>query len=73
MLLIITGRGLHSKDNFGRLYHGVGEYLSSESVIQQYNCAHTAVLGAYVVEIFKDNEHPHPPSESEAREILHKY
>lgn len=73
ILLVITGRGLHSKDNVGRLYHAVGEYLSLECTINEFNIAHRAVCGAYVVEVFKGNQTPHPPSEREAWDIVRSH
>ena len=71
-MLIITGRGLHSKDNFSRLYHAIGEYLSLEGNVQHFKIAHTGMLGSYVVEVFQDHEVPRPPSEAEARETMRR-
>jgi hypothetical protein len=67
-LVVITGRGLHSKDNLARLFHGIGEYLCILS--QELNIAHTEAVGAYVVEVFKDGERAHPPSKREAMKAL---
>lgn len=69
-LLVITGCGLHSKNNFGRLYAEVGQYLRMEANIQHFRMAHIAMVGSFVVEVFQEGEEPRPPSEEEARTTM---